>query len=77
MTKNGKSISNLIKTCQFEYVSVLKNMTVRYATDLVMLARSCKQLCLLCLPDQWNLQEMALLRYSVDYNAPGIMVVRE
>ena len=42
-------------------ILVLKIRTICYAPDLWKLARSCKQLCLLCLPDLWNLPRTALL----------------
>ena len=35
--------------------------TICHAWDLWKLAQSCKQLCLLCLPDPWNLPDTALL----------------
>ena len=40
---------------------VLKIMTICHTWDLWKLARSCKQLCLLCLPDPRNLPGTALL----------------
>ena len=41
-------------------VAVLKITTISHAQDLRKLARPCKQLCLLCLSDPWNLPDTAL-----------------
>ena len=51
-------------------ITVLKLRTICRARGLWKLTQSCKQLCLLCLSDLWNLP---VLPYSVDSKAPRVL----
>ena len=44
-----------------QQITHVKFRTICHVWDLWKLARSCKQMCLLCLPDPWNLSGAALL----------------